>query len=219
MKRARKKIYPRRSHERRARKNGYRVIAGVDEAGVGPLAGPVVAGAVITGSHKFRSKIADSKQLGVRAREKAFAEICRYCGYHFAVIGPEVIDRIGIFRASTLAMAKAVAGLPVTPDFVLVDGRTDLSFICEGYAIIKGDRCCLSIACASIIAKVIRDRIMAELHLLNPAYCFSRNKGYGTALHREVLKLQGPTVHHRMSYAPVRNAYEAAYEHKSPGDS
>lgn len=185
-------------------REGYKVVAGVDESGVGPLAGPVVAAAVILSAFKFKNRIDESKRLTPKARMRVYDELLKKCTYSVAVISRDVIDAINIYNATKIAMEKAVAGLDVRPDYVLIDGRMKLSLPCEGRSIIKGDRKCLSIACASIIAKVRRDRIMRRLHKLYPEYGFIRHKGYGTYEHFKTLNRYGPSPVHRLSFEPVK---------------
>ncbi len=191
-------------HEKRALNRGYKIIAGVDESGRGPLAGPVVAAAVILNRHKFKNRIDDCKRLTSRARIRAYDEILKNSVYSVAVIGRNVIDAINIYNAAKLAMEKAVVGLTVKPDYILVDGNVTLSLPHKGRSIKQGDRKCLSIACASIVAKVWRDRIMARLHQIYPEYGFVNHKGYGTAGHFKTLKKYGPSPMHRLSFEPVK---------------
>ncbi len=183
---------------------GYEVVAGVDESGVGPLAGPVVSAAVNLSAFKFKNRIDESKRLTPKARIRAYDEILKKCTYSVAVISRNVIDAINIYNATKIAMEKAVARLDVRPDYVLIDGRMKLSLPCEGRSIIKGDRKCLSIACASIIAKVRRDRIMRRLHKLYPEYGFISHKGYGTYEHFKTLNRYVPSPVHRLSFEPVK---------------
>jgi len=197
--------YPTLLHEKRALSRGYNIIAGIDESGRGPLAGPVVAAAVILNKHKFKNKIDDCKRLTPKSRLRAYREIIENSIYSVAVIGQNVIDHINIYNATKLAMEKAIIGLSVNPDYVLIDGTMKLSLPCKGYSIKRGDRNCLSIACASIIAKVWRDRIMERLHSLYPKYGFINHKGYGTAMHFKMLKKYGPSPVHRLSFEPVRS--------------
>ena len=198
------KLRPTLRYEKRARNNGFKVIAGVDESGVGPLAGPVVAAAVILNVFKFKNRIDDSKRLTAKARIRAYKEILENSIYNIAIIDRNIIDAINIYNSSKLAMEKAVIGLSVKPDYVLVDGRAQLILPCRGRSIQKGDRKSLSIACASIIAKVHRDRIMARLHKIYPDYGFASHKGYGTARHFKMLKKYGPSPVHRLSFEPVK---------------
>ncbi|EKD54637.1 MAG: ribonuclease HII [uncultured bacterium] len=179
-------------------------MAGVDEAGRGPLAGPVVAAAVILDPLKPIKGLADSKQLTQKQREKLFIEIM---GNAFAVgVGRaevEEIDRINILQATMLAMQRAVAALNVMPDLALIDGNRAPLLPCKAKTIIQGDQVEPAISAASIIAKVTRDREMVELDKLFPQYGFSQHKGYGTVEHLHALKKLGPCLIHRRSYAPV----------------
>ncbi len=183
-------------------------IAGVDEVGRGPLAGPVLACAVIL--REIPDGLADSKALGA-ARREALAEMvlgCAWVGLGAASVAE--IDRINILRASLLAMRRAVQHLPVRPERVLVDGRhaPDLDLPVE--CIIGGDARVPAISAASIVAKVVRDRLMARLGARHPGYGFERHAGYPTAAHREALRRHGPCPHHRRSFAPVRAVIEAS---------
>jgi len=172
---------------------------------VGPLAGPVVAAAVVPGGYRFKSRIDDSKRLTARARKFAYEEIVGNCAYSVAVVSREAVDLINIHNASRLAMEKAIIGLAAAPDYVLVDGRSGLFLPRAGRSVKSGDRKCLSIACASIVAKVRRDRIMEGLDRLYPKYGFIRHKGYGTAAHFRTLKKYGPSPVHRLSFEPVKS--------------
>ncbi len=183
---------------------GAQRIAGIDEAGRGPLAGPVVAAAVILPMDEDFPGIDDSKRLSSAARERFFAAIhARALGVGVGIVGPNEIDTLNIRRAALLAMKKAVAALPHLPDFCLVDGRDEVPVAVPQSPIIKGDQKCLSIAAASIIAKVTRDRIMRAYHEQYPGYGFDRNMGYGTRQHREALKRLGPSPIHRRSFRGV----------------
>lgn len=196
--------YPTCLYEKRAFRKGYRVIAGVDESGRGPLAGPVVAAAVILDEYKFRNRIDDCKRLTPKNRLLAYNEILENSIYGIAAITQNVIDHINIYNATKLAMEKAIIDLNVRPDCLLIDGGIKLSLSCKGYSIKQGDRRCLSIACASIVAKVWRDKLMERLHDLYPKYGFINHKGYGTAKHIKALKRYGPSPVHRLSFEPVR---------------
>lgn len=193
--------------EKRLLKEGHWPIAGVDEVGRGPLAGPVAAAAVILDPARLPKGVDDSKALTAKAREDAFTRIAESAlaiGVAFA--SADDIDRMNIRRAALGAMARAVAASPVAPRMVLVDGR-DLPYLaCPAEAIIKGDALSLSIAAASIVAKVMRDRQMRLLAELYPAYGFETNMGYGTKEHLAALALHGPTPFHRRSFAPLRLA-------------
>ena len=191
-------------HERKANKRGFRRVAGIEEAGRGPLAGPVVAASLILKQTRFKNRIDDSKRLTPRARLLAYGEILGKAWIGIGVVSEKVIDKINIYNATALAMEKAVRNLKVKPDFLLVDGRIKLKTPCRKSNIIKGDSKSLSIACASIIAKVTRDRMMCEYHKKYPRYVFFRHKGYATAEHVRRLMKYGPSPIHRASFNPVK---------------
>ncbi len=176
---------------------------GVDEAGRGPLAGPVVAGAVILDRRRFPRGIDDSKKLGEEAREGLYERLVRSAGWGVGVVDVEEIDRLNIYHATMLAMSRAVDALGVEPGMVLVDGNALPKWRHAAQAIVSGDALSRSIAAASIIAKVTRDRMMREYDLTYPGYGWRQNKGYGTAEHRAALISLGPTPLHRRSFAPV----------------
>lgn len=178
-------------------------MAGCDEAGRGPLAGPVVAAAVILDPGRLPHGINDSKKLTPRNREALFDEICTHHMVAIAIAPPQRIDRDNILRASLWAMARAAAALPQAPRHVFVDGRDKIETPCDCDAVIGGDGKVLSIAAASIVAKVARDRLMAQLGAEHPGYGFERHMGYGVPAHLEALERLGPTIHHRRSFAPV----------------
>ena len=180
-------------------------VAGVDEAGRGPLAGPVVAAAVVLDLSRKWDGLDDSKQLTREAREEQYARVLEGArAFAWSVAGSRWIDRVNIRRASHDAMARAVARLRLEPELVLVDGHETIASIPRTQqAVIGGDRRCLSIAAASILAKVVRDRIMERLDKVWPAYGFARHKGYGTPEHLDALRTHGPCPIHRWSYAPV----------------
>lgn len=193
-------------------------IAGVDEAGRGPWAGPVtVAAAMLTEASAARlhdAGVNDSKTLSRKARERCFELICEeqvQGQLWLAVETAEVaeIDQYNILHATMRAMRRAVAALPVPPDHVLIDGNRTPDLDCSCEAVIGGDGKFLSIAAASIAAKVTRDRLMAELAIVHPGYGWERNAGYGTAEHRRGLETFGVTEHHRRSFAPIRKLLEA----------
>ena len=188
--------------ERTARK-GYRLIAGLDEAGRGPLAGPVVAAAAVLKSSRFSSRIDDSKRLTPRRREEAFLEILKNCWVGVGVVGVELIEILNIFQATRLAMERALENFTVSPDFLLIDGRVPIQTDHPRLQIIHGDQKSLSIACASIVAKVLRDRLMNHYHTLYPDYGFIRHKGYGTPEHFRALERYGPSPIHRFGFHPV----------------
>ncbi len=181
-------------------------VAGVDEAGRGPLAGPVVAAAVVLDCATRWEGLDDSKALDAETRDQLYARVLQEArAFAWAVAGPRTIDRMNI-RAATLAcMARAVTMLRVSPELVLVDGRDTVPGLPhEQRAVIDGDATCLSIAAASVVAKVVRDRIMHRLDRVWPAYGFARHKGYGTPDHLAALREHGPCALHRWSFAPVR---------------
>ncbi len=183
------------------------LVAGVDEAGRGPLAGPVVAAAVIFRDGVVIEGVRDSKQLSA-ARRETLAALIRERAAAFALGTAEVaeIDALNILRASLLAMSRAVTALQIAPQRVLVDGNHLPELSCEARAVVGGDRRIAVVSAASILAKVARDAIMAELDRLYPQYGFARHKGYPTQAHREALKQHGPCPVHRRSFAPVRDA-------------
>lgn len=189
------------------------LIAGVDEAGRGPLAGPVVAAAVILDDLKPIKGLADSKQLTARRREKLYDEIrAKALCCSTAQASVEEIDRLNILNATMLAMQRAVQGLRLKPAKVLVDGNRlpPLDVLAE--AIVSGDALVPAISAASILAKVTRDRLLDELDQRHPAYGFARHKGYGTAQHLQALLVHGPLPEHRRSFAPVARAAAASQE-------
>jgi ribonuclease HII len=189
------------------------IVAGCDEVGRGPLAGPVVAAAVILPRRLPRGlsrDIDDSKKLAATTRERLDIEIRQYAMVGLGEASVGEIDSINILRAALLAMRRAVAQLPSAPDFVLVDGNMDPTLPMPCRTVIGGDGIHLSIAAASIVAKVMRDRLMIALAETHPEYGWTTNAGYGTLHHRNALKRFGPTAHHRMSFAPVRECFEAS---------
>ncbi len=185
------------------------LIAGVDEVGRGPLAGPVIAAAVILDPARPIAGLADSKKLSPARRERLTLDI-RANALAWALGRAEVaeIDRLNIFQASLLAMRRAVEALPMTPDRVLVDGKHCPPLACPCTAIVKGDVTVPAISAASILAKVTRDAELRELHDRYPRYDFARHKGYPTAVHREALRRYGPCPEHRRSFAPVAAALQ-----------
>ena len=181
-------------------------IAGVDEAGRGPLAGPVVAAAVILDRHNIPDGIADSKGLDVAARRTLYQAILASSRVGIGIAGVQRIDSDNILNATLWAMAEAVARLDATPKLVLIDGNRAPRLDCATRAIVQGDAKCLSIAAASIVAKVARDAIMAELARDYPHHGFDRHKGYSTAEHFAAIARHGVTPHHRRSFRPVQLA-------------
>ncbi len=185
------------------------LIAGVDEAGRGPLAGPVVAAAVILDPGHPIEGLADSKKLSEKQRERLFLQIRRHAlAWSAAQATASEIDQINILQATFAAMQRAVQGLKIMPESVIVDGNRCPAFACPARAIVKGDDSEPAISAASIVAKVLRDRIMRLLDRRFPVYGFAAHKGYGTALHLEALRLHGPCQLHRRSFAPVAGQFE-----------
>lgn len=183
------------------------LIAGVDEAGRGPLAGPVIAAAVILDPNRPISGLADSKKLSEKQRERLFNEIRQHAlSWSVARARVREIDEINILQATFLAMQRAVAGLGVAPHLALIDGNMCPKLACQAQAIVKGDQTEPAISAASIVAKVLRDRIMHMLDKKYPAFGFAKHKGYPTASHIQALKSEGPCRVHRLSYAPVQEA-------------
>jgi ribonuclease HII len=200
-------IRPSFRRERAALKRGVWPVAGCDEAGRGPLAGPVVAAAVILDPKRVPRGLDDSKKLDRATREKLYERICATAEVAFAFAPPVRIDRDNILRASLWALARAVAALPVRPRLVFVDGRDRIETCCDCQAVISGDAIIASIAAASIVAKVTRDRLMGRLALAHPGYGFERHMGYSVPEHFAALARLGPTIHHRRSFAPVAESY------------
>jgi ribonuclease HII len=192
--------------ERGLMREGAGHVAGVDEVGRGPLAGPVAVAAVILNPSDLPRGVDDSKALSAAEREKLFEIILRKAlSVAIAFASAEEIDALNIRGATLAAMARAVNALSVRPAFALVDGCDWPSGLCcGGRAIVKGDASCLSIAAASVVAKVARDRMMIRLDALYPDYGFARHVGYGTKVHLEALARCGPTPFHRLSFAPLR---------------
>ena len=212
------------SNERRLYGRGFEPVAGVDEAGRGPLAGPVVAAAVVlpsnlSGNEAWLAGLDDSKRLSAHQRERAFQLIQQYAlSISVAEESPEEIDQLGIGRAVIRAMLRAVAGLSVAPQHLLLDYVPIKECPYPFEALVKGDGRSYSIAAASIIAKVTRDRGMEQAEASYPGYAFARNKGYPTARHRHQLRELGPCPLHRRSFAPVRQAALLRGDDLLPGD-
>jgi ribonuclease HII len=205
-------------HERRLRAAGHLAVAGVDEVGRGCLAGPVVAGAVILGGGPAIRGLRDSKLLGSAARERLARQIAEQASaFALGVVDPLEIDRTDILRATLEAMRRAVMGLRVRPDFVLVDALTIPAIDTPQQGLVGGDRISASIAAASIVAKFYRDEMMQSFDGLYPAYGFRRHKGYGTRDHLEALRRFGPTPWHRSTFRGVRlePAADLPFDHPS----
>jgi ribonuclease HII len=201
--------FPNHDEEDKLKSQGYELIAGIDEVGRGALAGPVVAGAVILphpASLPWFELVRDSKELNFRKRESLFDLINKEAiAVGIGIVPPQVIDSVNILKATRMAMMQAVEKLPVQPSFLLIDrlGLSQCPIPQRG--ITRGDKVCLSIACASIIAKVTRDRMMEEFDQTYPGYGFAQHKGYGTGSHLSCLQKLGPSPIHRLYFAPVRN--------------
>lgn len=177
----------------------------MDEAGRGPLAGPVVASAVIVRDFSFSGEVDDSKKMTPKARERAFDEIMAKCTVGIGVVESETIDEINILEASLKAMREAVAKLGQVPDGLLIDGnRSPKVPAVRHFLIVEGDNKSFSIACAAVVAKVLRDRMMEYYDELYPQYGFGKHKGYGTGDHMQALRKYGPCRIHRKSFEPVR---------------
>jgi ribonuclease HII len=189
--------------ERRALKAGIWPVAGCDEVGRGPLAGPVVAAAVVLDPDRIPRGLNDSKKLDAETRDKLYEKIVATAQVAVAFGSTARIDRDNILRASLWALARAVAALPCKPQLVFVDGNIKIDVGCECQAVVSGDALVTSIAAASIVAKVTRDRLMKRLGLHHPGYGFERHMGYSVPEHFAALHKFGPTVHHRKSFAPV----------------
>lgn len=193
-------VRPTFRRERAALKRGVWPVAGCDEAGRGPLAGPVVAAAVILDPKRVPRGLDDSKKLDAETREKLYARICASAEVAVAFAPPSRIDRDNILRASLWALARAVAALPVKPKLVFVDGRDRIEASCDCEAVISGDAIIASIAAASIVAKVTRDRVMRRMDALFPHYGFSSHVGYITPGHSKIVRERGPSRIHRRSF-------------------
>ena len=215
-------LIPDFSREEKLFKKGYKIIAGIDEVGRGPLAGPVVAAAVIFDNNEITIKkliesgVRDSKTLSFKKKEFLYDAIIENCNnWSIGIVSEKVIDRINILEASLLAMRFAVEKLSVQPDFLLVDGNHTIeNYPANQTAVPSADQNIFSVSAASIIAKVTRDRILIDLDKNYPEYGFARHKGYGTKLHLEMLAKIGPCKIHRRSFAPVKKLISAFNENR-----
>lgn len=198
--------YPTINFEKKAFAGGYQCIAGIDEAGRGSWAGPVVAAAVIFDADVKRLKgITDSKLLSSAQREVCYQWIIANCDYGVGIVSAKIIDRIGIVPATKRAMTMAIEKLQHQPDYLLIDAVRLSEIPIAQLSLIKGDQKSWSIAAASIIVKVARDRLMKKMYQKYPQYHFDQHKGYGTALHQKELMKSGVSPIHRMSYRPIQN--------------
>ncbi len=197
-----------RKFERRALGSGYQVIAGIDEVGRGPLAGPVIAAAVILPNNCEMLEVNDSKKLSEKKRDVLFTQICETAvAVGIGIVDEQTIDKINIYQATKLAMKEAVEKLSFTPDYLLLDALKLEAVPIAQESIIKGDAKSVSIAAASIVAKVTRDRLMKEYAEQYPGYGFENNAGYGTKEHLAGLDQLGPCPIHRKTFAPVKNFF------------
>jgi len=208
--------YPNFVEEKKLWKQGYNLVAGLDEAGRGPLAGPVVAAAVVFDALKFQAlklkfkDIKDSKQLSAKKRDYFYKVLTNHSGVNWGigVVSEKIIDKINILEATKLAMKKAVADLGFAADFLILDGNFKINLKVPQMTVIKADEKVFSVGAASIIAKVARDNLMIKIHKKYPNYGFNKHKGYGTKFHMEMLEKFGPLVIHRKSFAPVSKVLE-----------
>ncbi|MGH1352813.1 MAG: ribonuclease HII [Methyloligellaceae bacterium] len=198
------KVIPSFQYEREAVKNFDGPVAGVDEAGRGPWAGPVIAAAVILDPENYPDGLNDSKKLSAKIRDQLFDSIMETAVVGVGVANVARIDKMNILHASLWAMSQAIKKLETKPIVALIDGNKSPKTFCETVTIVKGDSHSLSIAAASIIAKVTRDRMMEKLAKKFPHYSWEKNKGYGTSAHIAGIEEHGITVHHRTSFKPVR---------------
>ena len=193
------------TYEQSAYAKGFKIIAGIDEVGRGPLAGPVVAAAVILPPNCRIKGLNDSKKIPKKKHQEIYETVCQKAlAIGIGIVSPQVIDEINIYQASKLAMMEAVGKLGLTPDYLLIDAMT-LDLPQEQEAIIKGDARSLSIAAASIVAKVVRDQLMADYDRNYPGYDFAQNAGYGTKSHLEGLEKYGITPIHRRTFEPIKS--------------
>jgi ribonuclease HII len=193
------------SLERSLRQKGYQLIAGLDEVGRGPLAGPVVAACVILQENCDNSSYVDSKTINAKNRSRLYKELKQNgAQISVGVVSEADIDRLNILQASLLAMKKAILTMPVQPDFLLVDGNQPVPISIPQQSLVKGESKSASIAAASIVAKVVRDEMMDQYHLQYPEYNFQKNRGYPTLEHRNAIKIYGPCAIHRQSFKCVK---------------
>ncbi|GAV25906.1 ribonuclease HII [Carboxydothermus islandicus] len=188
--------------------SGYELVAGGDEAGRGPIAGPVVAAIVVIKPGIYIPEVDDSKKLSSKKREKLFEEIITMVtDWSVAVVGPDLIDRLNIYRATKFALKVALNSLSIKPEALILDALELKGFSGKQISLVKADEISFAVACASILAKVIRDKIMEQYDKDFPGYGFKKNKGYLTREHREALELLGPSPIHRKSFEPIKSFY------------
>ncbi|OGN63979.1 MAG: ribonuclease HII [Chlamydiae bacterium RIFCSPHIGHO2_12_FULL_49_9] len=197
--------------EKRLKSEGFQKIAGIDEAGRGPLAGPVVAAACILPDDALFEHLNDSKQLTPEEREILFAQITNNPNvvYGIGIIDEKTVDRVNILQATFLAMHKAVAALPIKPDYLLIDGSQLPIFDIPTEALVRGDSLSVSVAAASVLAKVTRDRLLEKLDADYPQYGFKQHKGYATQQHLDAILRHGPCPIHRKSFDPVKSYFSS----------
>lgn len=209
-------MFPSFFQEKQLLKKGCNLIAGIDEAGRGSWAGPLVVACVVFSAKSLENKqlkiVKDSKQISSQKREELFEIICKNClNWSIGIVSEREIDKIGLTKTTLKAIKKALDALSLKPDFLLIDAlsgnKKELSFEISYQTFVKGDEKIFSIAAASILAKVSRDRILKKLALVYPQYGFEENKGYGTKLHQEALKKYGPCQVHRKSFKPVKDCF------------
>jgi ribonuclease HII len=204
-------MFPSFREEKKLQRRGFKLVAGLDEAGRGPLAGPVVASAVVLerfrGVEKDLAGVKDSKQLSAERREDLYKILTKHPNikWGIGIVSEKVIDKVNIFEATKLAMQKAVANLRTAPDFLILDGRMAIKTEIPQESIIKADAKVFSCAAASVLAKVTRDRIMLRYHKRYPKYGFDVHKGYPTKSHFKLLEEYGPCKIHRKSFRPVKS--------------
>lgn len=188
-------------YEKEYQQKGYKMIAGCDEAGRGPLAGPVVVASVIMPIDDLIDGVDDSKKLTEKKRDELFDKIIeKAIDYKISIVSEKVIDEINILQATKQGMEECINGLKIKPDFALIDAVKGLNLVCEFLPLIKGDYLSYSIGCASILAKVTRDRLMVEMSQIYPEYSFEKHKGYGTKAHIEAIKKYGKCPIHRDTF-------------------
>ena len=195
-------------HDEGFLRQGFSSLAGVDEAGRGPLAGPVVASAVIVRDFSFSAAINDSKKMTPKSRERAYEEILAKCVVGIGIVESKRIDEINILQAALAAMEEAVSKLAEQPDCLLIDGNKTPKLPFRQFAIVDGDAKSFSIACASVVAKVTRDRMMEYYDEIYPQYGFGKHKGYGTKEHVDAVRKNGPCEIHRKSFEPIRSLWK-----------